>query len=64
MLYVSSLKALSNDIHKNLQQPLEAINEALLERGETFADITAAVRTGDTPAGARTKCTSHHRTFW
>ncbi|HFD86534.1 MAG TPA: DEAD/DEAH box helicase, partial [Gammaproteobacteria bacterium] len=55
VLYVSPLKALSNDIHKNLQQPLQSINEALLGSGEAFADITAAVRTGDTSAGERTK---------
>ncbi len=55
VLYVSPLKALSNDIHKNLQAPLAAINAALLEAGEVFADITAAVRTGDTTPGERTK---------
>ncbi len=55
VLYVSPLKALSNDIHKNLQQPLETINSMLLARNEHGADITAAVRTGDTPPGERTK---------
>lgn len=55
VLYISPLKALSNDIRKNLQTPLQAINECLLESGESFADIRAAVRTGDTPPGERTK---------
>lgn len=55
ILYVSPLKALSNDIQKNLQQPLAAINTCLLELGEVSADIRAAVRTGDTPAGERAR---------
>jgi len=47
IIYVSPLKALSNDIHRNLQQPLDAIGSALAAQGlET--NITVAVRTGDT----------------
>ena len=52
VLYVSPLKALSNDIHKNLEQPLAAIREALRAKGRDV-DIRAEVRTGDTPAAKR-----------
>ncbi len=53
VLYVSPLKALSNDIHRNLGQPLEGV-EAQLEAGRAPpSGIRAAVRTGDTPPGER-----------
>lgn len=55
VLYISPLKALSNDIQKNLQQPLLAINDCLLELGQIPAEIKAMVRTGDTPQGERAK---------
>src|SRR5690554_2526516 len=50
VLYVSPLKALSNDIEKNLQLPLLGIAERLAAAGDTNHTIRAAVRTGDTPA--------------
>lgn len=53
ILYISPLKALSNDIQKNLQQPLEGINRKLFELGYTEVAIRSMVRTGDTPAVAR-----------
>jgi len=53
VLYISPLKALSNDIQKNLQQPLEGINDKLLEMGYLGAALRSMVRTGDTPAVAR-----------
>ena len=53
VLYISPLKALSNDIQKNLQQPLEGINRKLFELGFTEVAIRSMVRTGDTPALAR-----------
>ncbi|MCK6557620.1 DEAD/DEAH box helicase [bacterium] len=52
-LYVSPLKALNNDIHRNLQQPLHGIQEAGRASGLTPPAIRALVRTGDTPAGER-----------
>ncbi len=55
VLYVSPLKALSNDIEKNLQEPLLGIAGELLADGEVAHHIRAAVRTGDTPVGERTK---------
>lgn len=55
ILYVSPLKALSNDVEKNLRLPLAGINDALLALNQPPAPITAAVRTGDTPAYERSK---------
>lgn len=48
VLYVSPLKALSNDIHKNLIGPLTEISELAKSRGFEMAEIRVAVRTGDT----------------
>lgn len=48
VLYVSPLKALSNDIQKNLEVPLREIQQLALERGLEMAEIRAQVRTGDT----------------
>src|ERR1700704_2243105 len=48
VVYVSPLKALSNDIERNLQQPLAGIGAELLSRGLPNVDIRAQVRTGDT----------------
>jgi len=53
VLYVSPLKALSNDIDKNLQQPLEGIDNWLQEHENRLSGIRTAVRTGDTPPGDR-----------
>ena len=53
VLYVSPLKALSNDIHRNLDEPLAGISEEL--GALSPLEIRAAVRTGDTLAGERTK---------
>lgn len=55
ILYVSPLKALSNDIHKNLEIPLDGIAEQLHLSGVSRVDIRVAVRTGDTPASERQK---------
>ncbi len=53
VLYVSPLKALSNDIHKNLELPLNGIRDALLESGLPDVHIRAQVRTGDTSQAER-----------
>ncbi len=53
ILYVSPLKALSNDIHRNLQVPLTELADVAAKRGIEFPPIRAAVRTGDTPASER-----------
>ena len=53
VLYVSPLKALGNDVHKNLEAPLAGIDRVLAEAGDPGSGIRAMVRTGDTPASAR-----------
>ncbi|MDO6462394.1 DEAD/DEAH box helicase [Granulosicoccaceae sp. 1_MG-2023] len=53
VLYVSPLKALSNDIEKNLQLPLMGIRDELMMQGLPDVDITVAVRTGDTDSKTR-----------
>src|SRR6266566_6794108 len=53
VLYVSPLKALSNDIHKNLEQPLAGIRAVLRASHGHDVDVRAEVRTGDTPAAKR-----------
>ena len=55
VLYISPLKALSNDIQKNLQLPLIGIRDCLLEHGLPDVDVRAWVRTGDTPQAERQK---------
>jgi ATP-dependent Lhr-like helicase len=51
-LYVSPLKSLANDIHRNLEVPLEGITDRLGARGED-AEIRHAIRHGDTPKAER-----------
>ncbi|WP_424018732.1 ATP-dependent helicase [Halorientalis pallida] len=53
-LYVSPLKSLANDIHRNLEVPLDGITEKLDERGEDV-EIRHAIRHGDTPDSERQK---------
>jgi ATP-dependent Lhr-like helicase len=53
VVYVSPLKALSNDIRRNLELPLAGIAAELEARGLPPARIRAQVRTGDTPQAAR-----------
>lgn len=48
VVYVSPLKALSNDIQKNLDAPLAEIRELAELRGIAMSEIRTAVRTGDT----------------
>ncbi|GGM24553.1 ATP-dependent helicase [Haloarcula argentinensis] len=51
-LYVSPLKSLANDIHRNLGQPLDGITAKLAERGEDV-EIRHAIRHGDTSDSER-----------
>src|SRR5438876_4831335 len=57
VVYVSPLKALSNDIKINLQEPLRGIQENLKTAGFENVEIRTFVRTGDTPASERTAMT-------
>jgi ATP-dependent Lhr-like helicase len=53
VVYVSPLKALSNDVHRNLESPLAEITESAARKGNPLLPIRTAVRTGDTPAWER-----------
>lgn len=53
VVYVSPLKALSNDIQKNLQDPLAEITEKALSAGLLTPPLRVEVRTGDTPPHLR-----------
>jgi ATP-dependent Lhr-like helicase len=53
VVYVSPLKALSNDINKNLREPLEQIQMIAREQNIPLQPIRTCVRTGDTPAAER-----------
>src|SRR5262249_30460775 len=53
VVYVSPLKALSADIHKNLAEPREGIARIAIEAGVPAPRVTAAVRTGDTTSSER-----------
>ncbi len=53
VLYVSPLKALSNDIHRNLEVPLKGLAQGLQDAGYPAVDLHVAVRTGDTTPAER-----------
>src|SRR6201991_1495705 len=53
VVYVSPLKALSNDVQKNLDGPLAEIQQLAMQRGYLCPEIRTGVRTGDTPTKER-----------
>jgi ATP-dependent Lhr-like helicase len=55
ILYISPLKALGNDIERNLTRPLAELAARFTQAGEPFPDIRVAVRTGDTSRSARAR---------
>lgn len=55
ILYISPLKALNNDVKKNLEDPLRGIVACARELGFELPELRSAVRTGDTPASERQK---------
>src|SRR5258706_14906097 len=59
VLYVSPLKALSNDVQKNLSEPLAEIRAALAEQGLPDVEVRTLVRTGDTPQSERQAMLKH-----
>jgi ATP-dependent Lhr-like helicase len=59
VVYVSPLKALSNDIQKNLEEPLREIQQLALDRGLLSMQIRSGVRTGDTLAKERASMLRH-----
>lgn len=58
VVYVSPLRALSNDIHRNLMTPLQEISQLFETEGFT-ARVTAGVRTGDTTQQERRALVKH-----
>ncbi|MDY6762104.1 MAG: DEAD/DEAH box helicase, partial [Candidatus Nanohaloarchaea archaeon] len=54
-LYVSPLRALGNDIQRNLEVPLEEIREEAEEQGYDVPEVRSAVRSGDTPDSEKSK---------
>src|ERR1700735_3387592 len=59
VVYVSPLKALSNDVQKNLDGPLAEIQQLALARGYLCPEIRTGVRTGDTLAKERAAMLRH-----
>lgn len=57
-IYISPLRALNNDIYKNLAKPLEEIYQ-LSSKNEKSSHVTIAVRTGDTPQKDRQRQLAH-----
>jgi len=53
ILYVSPLKALNNDIQRNLLAPLSALEDVFRQAGEALPRIRVLTRSGDTPTGDR-----------
>ena len=59
ILYISPLKALNNDIRRNLQVPLEGLKTYFAADGTSFPDIRTAVRSGDTDQSERRSILRH-----
>jgi len=59
ILYVSPLKALNNDIRRNLLFPLQELEEFFEKAGEPFPRIRVMTRSGDTPADERRALMRH-----
>ncbi|MGA7156845.1 MAG: DEAD/DEAH box helicase, partial [Acidobacteriaceae bacterium] len=59
VVYISPLKALSNDIQKNLDAPLAEIQQLAIARGYLCPEIRTGVRTGDTLPKHRTAMLKH-----
>ncbi len=59
VLYVSPLKALNNDVRRNLLRPLAQLHRLFQQRGQFFPTIAVATRSGDTPPGDRRRMQRH-----
>ena len=56
VLYVSPLKALNNDVQRNLLGPLEELKQVFDSAGEAFPPIRVLTRSGDTPSPIAAEC--------
>ncbi len=63
-LYVSPLKSLANDIHRNLEIPLEGIESIVANRDDDaqMGEIRHAIRHGDTPRASARRCSRRRLT--
>ena len=59
VLYVSPLKALNNDIQRNLQGPIEGLQQCFTNANVDWPEIRTAVRSGDTPQSERQRMLRH-----
>ena len=59
VLYVSPLKALNNDIRRNLLQPLRGLRQVFQDAGHSFPNIRVLTRSGDTPHSDRRHMQRH-----
>ncbi len=59
MLYVSPLKALNNDIQRNLLAPLAGLRDFFSREGAALPDIRVLTRSGDTPSSERRRMLAH-----
>ncbi|MHB9033934.1 MAG: DEAD/DEAH box helicase, partial [Anaerolineae bacterium] len=59
LLYISPLKALNNDIERNLREPLAGIHHMAAQLGNPLPPLNVSVRTGDTPTSARQRQLKH-----
>ncbi|MEJ2086520.1 MAG: DEAD/DEAH box helicase, partial [Acidobacteriota bacterium] len=55
VLYVSPLRALNNDVQRNLLDPLGELQQAMIEQGENPGSVRVLTRSGDTPSSERQK---------
>jgi len=58
-IYISPLKALANDVNRNLNQPLAEMREVAAQKGLVVPEIRVAVRSGDTPQNERQRMVRH-----
>ena len=59
VLYVSPLKALNNDIRRNLLEPLRGLRQVFETAGHPFPNIRVLTRSGDTPHSDRRQMQRH-----
>ena len=59
VLYISPLKALNNDIRRNLLEPLDELDRAFQQAGKAFPNIRVLTRSGDTPQSDRRRMQRH-----
>ncbi len=55
IVYISPLKALNNDIYRNLELPIDGIRKKAAAEGLELPDVETAIRTGDTPQKDRAR---------